>query len=158
MYNSFVRRVIPLLHAVFSFDLPSVADLREARQEPVPVPDLEVPEFDSLYGKIEVRRFEEKRLDGPDRNRGSARQFQLSQDRPLLLMLHHRLYITLALTQFLFDPDPSNVRRDIRYLEPVVRKCVTIPKRVNLEPGVRVGKGVVPARLLSSRPFPRRSS
>jgi hypothetical protein len=90
---------------------------------------LEVSEFDSLYKKVESRydEFEERRLSRPDRKKevGEAgRHFKLGlDDRLLMLLVYYRLYITLALTQFLFDLDLSNVWRDIRYLEPVVREA-----------------------------------
>ena len=48
-----------------------------------------------------------------------------------MLLVYYRLYITLALTQFLFDLDLSNVWRDIRYLEPVVRECVPLPRKIH---------------------------
>jgi hypothetical protein len=98
---------------------------------------LEVPEFDSLYKKVESRYdgFEERRLSRPDRKKevGEAgRHFKLGlDDRLLMLLVYYRLYITLALTQFLFDLDLSNVWRDIRYLEPVVRECVPLPKKIH---------------------------
>lgn len=98
---------------------------------------LEVSEFDSLYRKVESRytEFEERRLSKPDRKREvgeGGRHFKLElQDRLLMLFVYYRLYITLALTQFLFDLDLSNVWRDIRYLEPVVRECIPLPKKIH---------------------------
>lgn len=98
---------------------------------------LEVSEFDPLYGKVEARygESEEERLSRPDRKREvgeGGRRFKLPmRDRLLMLMVYYRLYITLALTQFLFDLDQSNVWRDIRYLEPVVRECVPLPKKIH---------------------------
>ncbi len=98
---------------------------------------LEVSEFDSLYRKVESRygEFEERRLSRPDRKKEvgeGGRLFKLGlDDRLLMLMVYYRLYITLALTQFLFDLDLSNVWRDIRYLEPVVRECVPLPKKMH---------------------------
>ena len=98
---------------------------------------LEVSEFDSLYRKVESRysEFEERRLSRPDRKKGvgeGGRLFKLElRDRLLMLMVYYRLYITLALTQFLFDLDLSNVWRDIRYLEPVVRECIPLPKKIH---------------------------
>jgi hypothetical protein len=98
---------------------------------------LEVPEFDSLYEKVESRYdgFEERRLSRPGRKKGfgeAGRRFKLGlDDRLLTLLVYSRLYITLALTQFLFDLDLSNIWRDIRYLEPVVRECVPLPKKIH---------------------------
>ena len=98
---------------------------------------LEVSEFDSLHRKVESRygEFEEERLARSDRKREvgeGGRHFKLElQDRLLMLLVYYRLYITLALTQFLFDLDLSNVWRDIRYLEPVVRECTPLPKKIH---------------------------
>ena len=98
---------------------------------------LEVSEFDSLYKKAESRydEFEEKRLSRPDRKRKvgeGGRSFKLElNDRLLMLLIYYRLYITLGLVQFLFDLDLSNVWRDIRYLEPVVRDCIPLPKKIH---------------------------
>jgi hypothetical protein len=96
-----------------------------------------VSEFDPLYEKVESRyaEFEEMRLSRPGRKREvgeGGRRFKLElQERLLMLLVYYRLYITLALTQFLFDLDLSNVWRDIRYLEPVVRECVPLPKKIH---------------------------
>jgi hypothetical protein len=98
---------------------------------------LEVSEFDSLYKKVESRydEFEEKRLSRQDRKKAvgeGGRSFKLElSDRLLMLLVYYRLYITLGLVQFLFDLDLSNVWRDIRYLEPVVRECVPLPKKIH---------------------------
>lgn len=98
---------------------------------------LEVSEFDSLYRRVESRyeEFEEKRLSRPGRKRKvgeGGRSFKLElDDRLLMLLIYYRLYITLGLVQFLFDLDLSNVWRDIRYLEPVVRECIPLPKKIH---------------------------
>lgn len=98
---------------------------------------LDVSEFGSLYRRVESRydEFEEGRLSRPDRKRNfgeGGRKFKLGlQERLLMLLVYYRLYITLALTQFLFDLDLSNVWRDIRYLEPVVRECVPLPEKIH---------------------------
>ncbi|MDV3277575.1 MAG: transposase [Nitrososphaerales archaeon] len=52
-------------------------------------------------------------------------------DRLLMLLVYYRLYVTLTLVGYLFDLDQSNVYRDIRYLEPLVRGCVPIPKKIH---------------------------
>lgn len=98
---------------------------------------LEVSEFNPLYEKVESRynEFEERRLARPDRKKEvgeGGRLFKLElNDRLLMLLVYYRLYITLALTQFLFDLDLSNVWRDIRYLEPLVRECIPLPKKMH---------------------------
>ncbi len=102
---------------------------------------LEVSEFDSLHEKIESKygEFEEKRLARPEDVGEGGRPFKLGlDDRLLMLLVYYRLYITLALTQFLFDLDLSNVWRDIRYLEPLVRECIPLPKKMH-EQAKRLG-------------------
>lgn len=39
-------------------------------------------------------------------------------------------YITYPLAGFLFDLDQSNVYRDIHMLEPLVKKCIPLPKKI----------------------------
>src|SRR5450759_2143901 len=96
---------------------------------------LEVSEFDSIYAKVEPRYegFERKRLSRGDRKHdiGAGHPFKLSlRDRLLMLLVYYRTYITSTLAAFLFDLDQSNVLKDIRMLEPLVRECVPIPKKV----------------------------
>jgi len=98
---------------------------------------LEVFEFDSLYRKVESRygESEEQRLARSDRKKEvgeGGRHFKLElRDRLLMLLVYYRLYVTLAMVQFLFDLDLSNVWRDIRYLEPVVRECIPLPQKIH---------------------------
>ena len=98
---------------------------------------IEVSEFDSLQKKVESRygESEEQRLSRPDRKKKvgeGGRHFKLElQDRLLMLLVYYRLYVTLAMVQFLFDLDLSNVWRDIRYLEPVVRECIPLPQKIH---------------------------
>ncbi|MEM3098650.1 MAG: transposase family protein [Nitrososphaerales archaeon] len=47
-----------------------------------------------------------------------------------MLLVYYRLYITYTLSGFLFNLDQSNVCRDIRVLEPLVKKCIPLPKKV----------------------------
>jgi Helix-turn-helix of DDE superfamily endonuclease/DDE superfamily endonuclease len=96
---------------------------------------LEVSEFDSIYAKVEPRyvEFERKRLSRADRTNdiGAGRPFKLSlRDRLLMFLVYYRTYITSTLSGFLFGLDQSNVLKDIRMLEPLVRECVPIPKKV----------------------------
>jgi hypothetical protein len=44
-----------------------------------------------------------------------------------MLFVHYRLYINSTLTSYLFDLDQSNVLKDIRKLEPLVREVMPIP-------------------------------
>ena len=108
-------------------------------------------EFDDIYRVIEERNdeFEKERLDRRDRKRsiGGGRKFKLVlRERFLMpantkclwpqnqrfcgLLVYYRLYITYALVGFLFDVDQSTVWRDIRHLEPLVKECIPIPKKM----------------------------
>jgi len=61
---------------------------------------------------------------------GQGRKFKLKRiDRLLMLLVYYRLYITYALTGFLFDLDQSNVCRNMEYLEPL-GSASPLPKRV----------------------------
>ncbi len=48
-----------------------------------------------------------------------------------MLLIYYRLYITFSLTGFLFDLDQSNVHRNIKHLEPLVKGCIPLPKKVH---------------------------
>jgi len=47
-----------------------------------------------------------------------------------MLLVYYKLYITNALSEFLFGLDQSNVHRDIRYTEPVVSSCIPLPEKL----------------------------
>lgn len=96
---------------------------------------LEVSEFDSLYEKVKSRHeeFESKRLSSANRKRdiGAGHPFKLElRDRLLMFLTYYRLYVTSTMIGFLFDLSHSNVLRDIRMLEPVVRECIPIPQKM----------------------------
>ena len=96
---------------------------------------LYVEEFDSLYVRVEDQyaESERERLARMDRKRriGGGGKFKLLlKDRLLMLLVYYRLYVTLSLTSFLFDLHESNVWRDIRYIEPLVRECIPIPEKL----------------------------
>ena len=96
---------------------------------------LEVSEFESLYLELEsvYEEYEVKRLSRRGRKRriGAGRPFKLPlKDRLLMLLMYYRLYITSTLTGFLFDLDQSNVLKNIRVLEPLVKECIPIPKKL----------------------------
>ena len=87
---------------------------------------LTIEELDDLYAEIESKysEYENKRLGREERKRaiGAGRKFKLDLiDRLLMLLVYYRLYVTFCLTGFLFDLDQSNVHRDIKYLEPLVK-------------------------------------
>lgn len=96
---------------------------------------LEVQEFDAIYREIESKypSFEAKRLSKRKRERavGAGRHFKLSlKNRFLMLLVYYRLYPTYTLCGYLFGLDQSNVCRDIRVLEPLVRKCLPLPEKL----------------------------
>jgi len=98
---------------------------------------LDVSEFDDTYRKIESRydEYERKRLSKGRKRRerdvGAGHPFKLRvKDRVLMLLVYYRLYITYPLAGFLFDLDQSNVYRDIHMLEPLVKKCIPLPKKL----------------------------
>lgn len=47
-----------------------------------------------------------------------------------MLLLYYRLYVTCTLLEFLFDIDETSVLQDIRILEPLVKECIPLPKKV----------------------------
>jgi hypothetical protein len=100
---------------------------------------LEVSEFDAIYTEIESMydEYERRRLSRGRRRRrrkrdvGAGRPFKLHlKERLLMLLVYYRLYITFTLAGFLFDLDQSNVYRDIRILEPLVKECIPLPKKM----------------------------
>ncbi len=96
---------------------------------------LDVSEFDEIYDVLEsgYYDFERKRLARKDRENeiGGGRPFKLElQDRLLMLLVYYRLYVTSTLAGFLFDVDHSTVLRDTHMLEPLVRECLPLPKKM----------------------------
>ncbi len=97
---------------------------------------LEVAEFNAIYKDIESRydEYERRRLSRRKRRErevGAGRPFKLElKGRLLMIFVYYRLYITFTLSGFLFDLDQSNVYRDIRMLEPLVKQCVPLPKKL----------------------------
>lgn len=105
---------------------------------------LNTEEFDDLYAEIESKysEYENKRLGREERKRaiGAGRKFKLDLiDRLLMLLVYYRLYVTFCLTGFLFDLDQSNVHRDIKYLEPLVKACIPLPEKL-YKKTKRIGK------------------
>lgn len=75
-----------------------------------------------------------ERLSRRDRKRGveANHPSKLSiRDGLLLLLVYYRLYVMSILVRYHFDLDQSNVLKNIRMLEPVVRECVPLPKKVH---------------------------
>ncbi len=81
------------------------------------------------YGK-----FNEKRLSKRKRKNeiGQGRKFKhMFKDRLLMLLVYYRLYITYTLAGYLFSLDQSNVCRDIKMIEPLIKKCVPLPEKIH---------------------------
>ncbi len=96
---------------------------------------LELSEFDSICKQVESKypKYEIKRLSKRKRKRnlGAGRHFKhTTRDRFVMLLVYYKLYITNALTGFLFDLDQSNVHRDVRYMEPIVKSCIPLPQKI----------------------------
>ncbi len=88
-----------------------------------------------IYTEIESRynEHERKRLSRTKRERkvGAGRPFKLKvRERFLMLLVYYRLYITYTLSGFLFNLDQSNVCRDISIIEPLVKLCIPLPKKL----------------------------
>src|SRR6476619_4770748 len=97
---------------------------------------LEIAEFDIISKEIESKynEHERKRLSNRKRERdvgAAGRPFKLKvKERFVMLLVYYRLYITYTLSGFLFDLDQSNVYRDISMLEPLIKLCVQLPKKL----------------------------
>ncbi len=97
---------------------------------------LAVSEFDVIAKEIESKydEHERKRLSNRKRKRdiGAGRPFKLkAKERFLMLLLvYYRLYITFTLSGFLFDLDQSNICRDISIIEPLIKQCIPLPKKL----------------------------
>ena len=97
---------------------------------------LEVTEFDALTSKIkeQYNAYEQKRLAREDRKRGigAGHPFKLSlTDRLLMLLMYYHLYPSSTLLGYLLDLGQTNVLKDIRTLEPLVREVLPLPKKQN---------------------------
>lgn len=97
---------------------------------------LTLSEFDSIYREIESKyNGHERRRYLSNRKRirdlGAGRPFKLKvRERFLMLLVYYRLYITYTLSGFLFDLDQSNVCRDISIIEPLIKQCIPLPKKL----------------------------
>ena len=97
---------------------------------------LEVPEFDSFHAKVLTNydQYETKRLSRANRKRkvGAGHPFKLQlQERLLMFLFYYRLYVTSTLTGVLFELDQSNVLKDIRKLEPLVKDVLPTPGKLH---------------------------
>lgn len=98
---------------------------------------LSVKQFDDVYREIESKypKHEIKRLSSRKRNRersiGAGRRFKLDvRNRVIMVLVYYRLYITYTLMEFLFGLDQSNVCRDIRKINGLIRQCLPIPQKL----------------------------
>ena len=97
---------------------------------------LELSQFDSICKEVESKypKYEIKCLSKQNRRTrsiGAGRHFKHSvRDRFLMLLVYYKLYITYTLSGFLFDLDQSNVYRDIRHIEPLVKRCIPLPQKL----------------------------
>jgi hypothetical protein len=83
-----------------------------------------VQEFDDIYDKQIVKRYEKHELKRPSkkenrkRKAGAGRHFKLDiKNKFVMLLAYYRLYLTYTFTGFLFDLDQSNICRDIQKIE-----------------------------------------
>src|SRR6476619_4629614 len=97
---------------------------------------LTVQEFDDIYDKEITKKYDKHEIQRlskrKDRKRdiGAGRPFKLDlRDRFLMLLVYYRIYITYTLAGFLFDLDQSNICRDIKKIESLIRQCVSIPQK-----------------------------
>ena len=98
---------------------------------------LTISEFDFIYNELESKYDDHERarhfskMNNRQRNMGAGRPFKLKvKERLLMLLVYYRLYITYTLSGFLFDLDQSNICRDICMLEPLVKLCVPLPRKL----------------------------
>ena len=96
---------------------------------------LTVPEFDQISTEMDSKyeEYERRRLSRRKRKRDvvAGRPFKLKpRERLLMLLVYYRLYITYALSGFLFDLDQSNVFRDLNILESLLKECIPLPKKI----------------------------
>lgn len=100
-----------------------------------------VSEFESICNEIEhnYEEHERRRLlsrmmtkkKKRIRDIGAGRPFKLKvKERFVMLLVYYRLYITYTLSGFLFDLDQSNVCRDISMMEPLIKECIPLTKKI----------------------------
>lgn len=97
---------------------------------------LTVKEFDKLHNivKDKYKEHEKERLSKKKRKKavGQGRKFDLDlKDRLLMLLFYYRSYASYELTGYLFHLHNSNVCRNIRYLEPLVKACIPLPEKIH---------------------------
>jgi len=94
-----------------------------------------IQQFDVIVKDVkkQYQITEKERLSKRERQRkiGAGHKFDLSiEDKLVMLFVYYRLYITCELAGYLFDLDQSNVNRNIKYLEPAVKRSIPIPSKL----------------------------
>ncbi len=85
-------------------------------------------EIEKQYTITEVKRLSENKK--RQREIGAGHKFNHPlKDRIIMLLMYYRMYTTHDLLGMIFDLDKSNVMRDIKYLEPAVKKSIPIPAK-----------------------------
>jgi hypothetical protein len=97
---------------------------------------VEVSEFNSIYTRTQIKyvEHEQKRLSRENRKRkvGAGHPFKLHlQERLLIFLIYYRLYTSSTLTGVLFELDQSNVLKDTRKLEPLIKDVLPTPKKLH---------------------------
>jgi hypothetical protein len=88
-------------------------------------------EIESRYDKYEIKRLSSRKERRRERAVGAGRRFNLVvKNRIIMVLVYYRLYITYTLMEFLFGLDQSNVCRDIRKIERLIRRCLPIPQKL----------------------------
>ncbi len=98
---------------------------------------LTIPQFDSLYKEIKknYKTTEQKRLSkNRQRDIGAGHKFDHSiKDRILMFFMYYRMHTTYDMLGMIFDLDKSNIMRNIKYLEPPVKKSVSIIQTLQIQ-------------------------
>ena len=94
-----------------------------------------IQQFNVIIRDVKKRHSgtEKSRLSKKERKRkiGAGRKFDHSvENRMVMLLAYYRMYITYELAGYLFNLDQANVYRNIKYLEPTVKRMYQ-PSRMN---------------------------
>jgi len=95
---------------------------------------LTVEEFNTLYLQIQnnYEIFSQKRLFRANRQRniGAGHPFKHTlKNRLLMLLIYYKLYLTSTLAAYLFNLNQTNMLKNIRILEPLVRQGLSLLKK-----------------------------
>ena len=82
--------------------------------------DINDKEITKGYLDYELKRLSKRKE--RKRDTGAGRPFKLDlKDRFLMLLIYYRLYITYALSGYLFDLDQSSIFSDMQKIEKLIR-------------------------------------